>query len=162
MNRWDGLRKGLKGWESRLGNAQSVQNYIQQADDMGEWIDDKINAMPSGESMDDDMIRGRQRRQDALQAELDANEDKINRLLNDGDDLLNKQDGEEANEVKNAMDKLKNKWDKLDNLSKENAEKLKEAAKQIDWLTDLKDFEMWIDEMKAIIDNSPTVKNIIF
>ena len=54
------------------------------------------------------------------------------------------------------MEKLKAKWDKLDDLSKANAEKLREAAKQMDWLTDLKDFEMWIDEMRAIIDQSPT------
>ena len=88
MERWDGLRNGLKGWQSRLGNAQSVQNYIQQADDMGEWIDDKTNAMPTAsENVDDDMIRGRQRRQDALQAELDANKPRIENLLEDGGEL---------------------------------------------------------------------------
>ena len=65
-------------------------------------------------------------------------------------------DEESKSDVKNAMEKLKAKWDKLDDLSKANAEKLREAAKQMDWLTDLKDFEMWIDEMRAIIDQSPT------
>ena len=65
-------------------------------------------------------------------------------------------DEESKSDVKNAMEKLKAKWEKLDDLSKANAEKLREAAKQMDWLTDLKDFEMWIDEMRAIIDQSPT------
>lgn len=139
LNRWNNLLNGLKYWQTKLGNSQQVQQFLDEGQNMNDWLDEKIASFPKNEELinDNDHFKGRQNRQDAIKAEIDANKDKLNKLLDQGNNLIenllkdNKQ-GAETNEdvekIMQAINNLQGKMNDLEDLSVENAGHLSDAA----------------------------------
>lgn len=162
LERWNNLHNGLKHWQKKLGNSQHVQQFLNDATNMNDWLDEKKSSFPQLQGQpitDNEVLKARQQRQDTIKAEIEANKAKLQKLLERGNDLLDKQnsnnDSENAEKLMNAINKLSDKMGDLEDLSSKNTQFLADAEQQIDWQTALKDFEMWVDEMRILIENSP-------
>ena len=125
---------------------------------MSQWIDDKLTAIDpkSNANLDDEQLKSRQRRQEALNAELEAAKKHLDALMKQGSDLSESSEAAEAKKsIEDQLENLKAKWNELEQRAKDNAEALEEAGKQNEWLTDMKEFDMWMDEARAVIENAP-------
>ncbi|VEL10488.1 unnamed protein product, partial [Protopolystoma xenopodis] len=91
MRRWAQLKKDMIENRSKLGDAQTLQAFIKDADEMEIWINEKLQRA-TDESFKDPTtnIQTKHQKHLAFQAELAANAGRIQMILSAGNNLLKK------------------------------------------------------------------------
>jgi hypothetical protein len=93
-------------------------------------------------------IQQKHQKQQAFEAELSANADRIATLISAGQNLITASKcsgGEDA--VSHRLRALNDQWDTLVKTSTEKSHRLKEANKQKTFMASVKDLEFWLGEV---------------
>lgn len=114
FDRWNRLKGALIEKRSKLGESQTLQQFSRDADEVENWIAEKISIAQEQSYLDPTNIQQKHQKQQAFEAELSANSDRISTLISAGQNLINHAKcagGEEA--VSHRLQALKDQWELL-------------------------------------------------
>ncbi|KAG8141804.1 putative Spectrin alpha chain brain protein, partial [Naja naja] len=151
---------------SKLGESQTLQQFSRDVDEIEAWISEKLQTA-SDESYKDptniqlSKLLSKHQKHQAFEAELHANADRIRGVIDVGNSLIDRgacAGSEEA--VKARLAALADQWEFLVQKSAEKSQKLKEANRQQNFNTGIKDFDFWLSEVEALLASEDYGKDL--
>ncbi|KAG8447987.1 hypothetical protein GDO86_015185 [Hymenochirus boettgeri] len=166
LDRWRRLKAQMIEKRSKLGESQTLQQFSRDVDEIEAWISEKLQTA-SDESYKDptniqlSKLLSKHQKHQAFEAELQANADRIRGVVDMGNSLIERgacAGSEEA--VKARLVALADQWQFLVSKSAEKSQKLKEANKQQNFNTGIKDFDFWLTEVEALLASEDYGKDL--
>jgi spectrin alpha len=168
LDRWGSLKESLLTNRAKLGEAQSLQQFSRDVDEMEMWITEKLQLALDESYKDPSNIQAKHQKHQAFEAELDANKDRISGVIRMGNKLVdNQQCGGSEGAVNDRIRKLLEEYEYLQVKSKEKREKLDEANRQRMYTAAVKDLEFWLGEVEHMLETDDygkdlaTVQNLV-
>ncbi|CDI97721.1 Spectrin alpha actinin [Echinococcus multilocularis] len=151
LGRWAELKQAMIENRSRLGDVQTLQAFLRDADEMEIWINEKLQATMDDSYKDPTInVQAKHQKHQAFQAELAANAERLQAILGAGQRLIEKgQCKGQENAVEERLTKLADQWEDLIRRSEEKSAKLQEANRQAAYNASVKDIEFWLGEVEA-------------
>ncbi|PAV55545.1 hypothetical protein WR25_20353 [Diploscapter pachys] len=161
LDRWERLKAALIEKRSKLGESQTLQQFSRDADEIETWLAEKFQIASEENYRDPTNIQQKHQKQQAFEAELAANADRIQTLISAGQKLINEskcQGGEDA--VRARLDALNDQWELLVKTTADKTIKLKEANKQKSFMAAVKDLEFWLGEVEILLASDDYGKDL--
>ncbi|XP_075238969.1 spectrin alpha chain-like isoform X4 [Convolutriloba macropyga] len=151
IKRWEHLKEALVQKRSQLGESQTIQELVRDADDIDSYIQEKLVVATQDDSNDGRNIPSKHQKQLAFEAELAANADRIQATLAVGKALLDskKVQGDEEDAIAAKLAKITEQYEFLVQKTTEKTARLKEANRQRLYYTAYKDFDFWLNEVES-------------
>lgn len=161
LERWRHLKEGLIEKRSRLGDEQTLQQFSRDADEIENWIAEKLQLATEESYKDPANIQSKHQKHQAFEAELAANADRIQSVLAMGGNLINKKQcsgSEDA--VQKRLSSIADQWEYLTQKTTEKSLKLKEANKQRTYIAAVKDLDFWLGEVESLLTSEDAGKDL--
>uniref|UniRef100_A0A8C9RAW9 Spectrin alpha chain, non-erythrocytic 1 n=1 Tax=Scleropages formosus TaxID=113540 RepID=A0A8C9RAW9_SCLFO len=161
LDRWRRLKAQMIEKRSKLGESQTLQQFSRDVDEIEAWISEKLQTATDESYKDPTNIQSKHQKHQAFEAELHANADRIRGVIEMGNSLIHRgacAGSEDA--VKVRLSALDDQWQFLVNKSAEKSQKLKEANKQQNFNTGIKDFDFWLSEVEALLASEDYGKDL--
>uniref|UniRef100_A0A8C2Z1E6 Spectrin alpha chain, non-erythrocytic 1 n=1 Tax=Cyclopterus lumpus TaxID=8103 RepID=A0A8C2Z1E6_CYCLU len=161
LDRWRRLKAQMIEKRSKLGESQTLQQFSRDVDEIEAWISEKLQTATDESYKDPTNIQSKHQKHQAFEAELHANADRIRGVIDTGNTLIQRgacAGSEDA--VKARLSALDEQWQFLVNKSAEKSHKLKEANKQQNFNTGIKDFDFWLSEVEALLASEDYGKDL--
>uniref|UniRef100_A0A4W4H2V2 Spectrin alpha chain, non-erythrocytic 1 n=1 Tax=Electrophorus electricus TaxID=8005 RepID=A0A4W4H2V2_ELEEL len=161
LDRWRHLKAQMIEKRSKLGESQTLQQFSRDVDEIEAWISEKLQTATDESYKDPTNIQSKHQKHQAFEAELHANADRIRGVIDTGNSLIQRgacAGSEDA--VKSRLVALDEQWQFLVNKSAEKSQKLKEANKQQNFNTGIKDFDFWLSEVEALLASEDYGKDL--
>ncbi|XP_048876599.1 spectrin alpha chain, non-erythrocytic 1-like isoform X2 [Brienomyrus brachyistius] len=161
LDRWLRLKAQMIEKRSKLGESQTLQQFSRDVDEIEAWISEKLQTAMDESYKDPTNIQSKHQKHQAFEAELHANADRIRGVIDMGNSLINRgacAGSEDA--VKARLNTLDDQWKFLVSKSSEKSQKLKEANKQQNFNTGIKDFDFWLSEVEALLASEDYGKDL--
>lgn len=166
LDRWRRLKAQMIEKRSKLGESQTLQQFSRDVDEIEAWISEKLQTATDESYKDPTNIQlskllSKHQKHQAFEAELHANADRIRGVIDTGNALIQRgacAGSEDA--VKARLSALGEQWQFLVNKSAEKSQKLKEANKQQNFNTGIKDFDFWLSEVEALLASEDYGKDL--
>uniref|UniRef100_A0A673AKM1 Spectrin alpha chain, non-erythrocytic 1 n=1 Tax=Sphaeramia orbicularis TaxID=375764 RepID=A0A673AKM1_9TELE len=161
LDRWRRLKAQMIDKRSKLGESQTLQQFSRDVDEIEAWISEKLQTATDESYKDPTNIQSKHQKHQAFEAELHANADRIRGVIDTGNALIQRgacAGSEDA--VKARLNALDEQWQFLVNKSAEKSQKLKEANKQQNFNTGIKDFDFWLSEVEALLASEDYGKDL--
>ncbi|XP_078593453.1 spectrin beta chain, non-erythrocytic 1-like isoform X47 [Branchiostoma floridae x Branchiostoma japonicum] len=146
QDRRDGNRKLADDNLEKLRDALQLQQFLQECDELGYWINEKLltaqDALPEGTRN----LHSKWQKHQAFMAELAANKDRLDKVHQNGDDLI-REKPETADVVNDRLRQLQEQWDELENTTQSKAQKLFDANKAELFAQSCDDVDTWINDI---------------
>ncbi|CDS40887.1 spectrin beta chain [Echinococcus multilocularis] len=137
--------------EAKLAQQSRLQGFVQDVDDVEEWISEKAilaqQAPPPCSGVGIAAIYGKFK---TFESELDANKDKIEKVIADGEQLMAEQPQLQA-EIEPRMEVLRRQWVDLNNQAQEQSAKLADSNREALFDETAKSMLTWITEVSSQI-----------
>jgi spectrin alpha len=161
LNRWSNLKEALLENRAKLGEAQSLQQFSRDVDEMEIWITERTQMALDESYKDPANIQAKHQKHQAFEAELAANKDRIASVIKMGSKLV---DGQQCSGSEDAVQqriaKLVEEWEFLTSKSKSKSEKLQEANRQRQYTAAVKDLEFWLGEVEHMLETEDYGKDL--
>ncbi|XP_039289075.1 spectrin alpha chain-like isoform X4 [Nilaparvata lugens] len=161
LDRWRHLKDALIEKRSRLGESQTLQQFSRDADEMENWIAEKLQLATEESYKDPANIQSKHQKHQAFEAELAANADRIQSVLAMGQNLIDTHQcagSEEA--VQARLASIADQWEYLTQKTTEKSLKLKEANKQRTYIAAVKDLDFWLGEVESLLTSEDSGKDL--
>ncbi|KHN88357.1 Spectrin alpha chain [Toxocara canis] len=161
LQRWERLKSALIEKRSKLGESQTLQQFSRDADEIENWIAEKFQIAQEESYRDPTHIQQKHQKQQAFEAELAANADRIATLITAGQNLIDGSKcagGEDA--VSQRLKALNDQWELLVKTTSEKSYRLKEANKQKSFMAAVKDLEFWLGEVETLLSSEDYGKDL--
>uniref|UniRef100_A0A2K6GT26 Spectrin alpha chain, non-erythrocytic 1 n=1 Tax=Propithecus coquereli TaxID=379532 RepID=A0A2K6GT26_PROCO len=161
LDRWRRLKAQMIEKRSKLGESQTLQQFSRDVDEIEAWISEKLQTASDESYKDPTNIQSKHQKHQAFEAELHANADRIRGVIDMGNSLIERgacAGSEDA--VKARLAALADQWQFLVQKSAEKSQKLKEANKQQNFNTGIKDFDFWLSEVEALLASEDYGKDL--
>jgi len=161
LERWRHLKEGLIEKRSRLGDEQTLQQFSRDADEIENWIAEKLQLATEESYKDPANIQSKHQKHQAFEAELAANADRIQSVLAMGGNLIDKKQcsgSEDA--VQKRLSQIADQWEYLTHKTTEKSLKLKEANKQRTYIAAVKDLDFWLGEVESLLTSEDAGKDL--
>uniref|UniRef100_A0A3Q3QVI0 Spectrin alpha chain, non-erythrocytic 1 n=1 Tax=Monopterus albus TaxID=43700 RepID=A0A3Q3QVI0_MONAL len=163
LDRWRRLKAQMIEKRSKLGESQTLQQFSRDVDEIEAWISEKLQTATDESYKDPTNIQvySKHQKHQAFEAELHANADRIRGVIDTGNALIQRgacAGSEDA--VKARLNALDEQWQFLVNKSAEKSQKLREANKQQNFNTGIKDFDFWLSEVEALLASEDYGKDL--
>ncbi|TKR73840.1 hypothetical protein L596_021099 [Steinernema carpocapsae] len=161
LDRWENLKTALIDKRSKLGESQTLQQFSRDADEVENWIAEKFQIAQEESYRDPTHIQQKHQKQQAFEAELSANSDRIATLISAGQNLIDASKcggGEDA--VSQRLKALNDQWELLVKTTTEKSHRLKEANKQKSFMAAVKDLEFWLGEVETLLGSDDFGKDL--
>ncbi|XP_021964674.1 spectrin alpha chain isoform X2 [Folsomia candida] len=161
IDRWEKLKEALIEQRSRLGESQTLQQFSRDADEIENWIGEKLQHATEESYKDPANIQSKHQKHQAFEAELAANADRIQAVLAMGHNLIEKrQCGGSEEAVEARLESIARQWETLTIKTSEKSYKLKEANKQRSYVAAVKDLEFWLGEIESLLQSEDNGKDL--
>ncbi|XP_071155968.1 spectrin alpha chain-like isoform X8 [Mytilus edulis] len=161
LDRWTQLKDALIDNRSKLGEAQTLQQFSRDADEMENWLQEKLQIASDESYKDPSNIQSKHQKHQAFEAELAANADRLQSLLGVGQALIDqKQCAGSEDAVQARLESLASQWETLVGKSTEKSDKLKEASRQQTYNAGVKDMEFWLGEVEQMLASEEYGKDL--
>ncbi|XP_077298885.1 alpha spectrin [Arctopsyche grandis] len=161
LDRWRHLKEALIEKRSRLGDEQTLQQFSRDADEMENWIAEKLQLATEESYKDPANIQSKHQKHQAFEAELAANADRIQSVLAMGGNLINKnQCSGSEDAVQARLASIADQWEYLTQKTTEKSLKLKEANKQRTYIAAVKDLDFWLGEVESLLTSEDSGKDL--
>ncbi|VDN60745.1 unnamed protein product [Dracunculus medinensis] len=161
LQRWDRLKSALIEKRSKLGESQTLQQFSRDADEIENWIAEKFQVAQEENYRDPTHIQQKHQKQQAFEAELAANADRIATLISAGQNLI---DGSKCagseDAVSQRLKALNDQWEMLVKTTSEKSYRLKEANRQKSFMAAVKDLEFWLGEIEGLLASEDYGKDL--
>ena len=132
LQRWQHLKEALIEKRSKLGESQTLQQFSRDADEIENWIAEKLQMALDESYKDPANIQSKHQKHQAFEAELAANADRIESVVGMGKKLIDKhQCAGSEDAVQQRLSSISEQWRHLSQKTTEKSLKLKEANKQV-------------------------------
>lgn len=161
LDRWRHLKDALIDKRSKLGESQTLQQFSRDADEIENWIAEKLQLATEESYKDPANIQSKHQKHQAFEAELAANADRIQSVLANGENLIEKRQcagSEEA--VRKRLVSIADQWEFLTQKTTEKTVKLKEANKQRTYIAAVKDLDFWLGEVESLLTSEDAGKDL--
>lgn len=151
LERWRHLKENLIKKRSKLGESMTLQQFSRDADEIENWITEKLQMAMDESYKDPTNIQSKHQKHQAFEAELAANADRIQSVLANGQNLIDQHQcagSEEA--VQSRLSCLAEQWEHLTKKTIEKSIKIKEANKQRTFNAAVKDIDFWLGEVSTL------------
>ena len=161
LDRWAQLKDALIDNRSKLGEAQTLQQFSRDADEMENWLQEKLQIASDESYKDPSNIQSKHQKHQAFEAELAANADRLQSLLGVGQALIDqRQCAGSEDAVQARLESLASQWETLVGKSTEKSDKLKEASRQQTYNAGVKDMEFWLGEVEQMLASEEYGKDL--
>ncbi|XP_003743041.1 spectrin alpha chain [Galendromus occidentalis] len=161
LNRWAHLKDALIVKRSQLGESQTLQQFSRDADEIENWITEKLAMATDGSERDPTNIQSKHQKHQAFEAELAANADRIQAVLGNGNHLIDNQQCQGSEEaVVKRLASITEQWEFLTKKSAEKSNQLKEANKQRTFNAAIKDIDFWLGEVESLLKSEDSGKDL--
>uniref|UniRef100_A0A8C0HQ07 Spectrin alpha chain, non-erythrocytic 1 n=1 Tax=Buteo japonicus TaxID=224669 RepID=A0A8C0HQ07_9AVES len=143
LDRWLRLKAQMIEKRSKLGESQTLQQFSRDVDEIEAWISEKLQTASDESYKDPTNIQSKHQKHQAFEAELHANADRIRGVIDMGNSLIER--GACAGNLLSFSEK---------------SQKLKEANKQQNFNTGIKDFDFWLSEVEALLASEDYGKDL--
>uniref|UniRef100_A0A8C9WNN3 Spectrin alpha chain, non-erythrocytic 1 n=1 Tax=Scleropages formosus TaxID=113540 RepID=A0A8C9WNN3_SCLFO len=158
LDRWRRLKAQMIEKRSKLGESQTLQQFSRDVDEIEAWISEKLQTATDESYKDPTNIQSKHQKHQAFEAELHANADRIRGVIEMGNSLIHR--GACAGSEDAVKVISEHPWQFLVNKSAEKSQKLKEANKQQNFNTGIKDFDFWLSEVEALLASEDYGKDL--
>lgn len=161
LDRWRNLKEALIEKRSKLGESQTLQQFSRDADEVENWMAEKLQLATEESYRDPANIQSKHQKHQAFEAELAANADRIQAVLAMGQNLIDKHQcagSEEA--VQTRLGSIADQWEYLTHKTAEKSMKLKEANKQRTYIAAVKDLDFWLGEVESLLTSEDAGKDL--
>lgn len=161
LDRWRHLKDALIEKRSKLGESQTLQQFSRDADEIENWIAEKLQLATEESYKDPANIQSKHQKHQAFEAELAANSDRIQSVLANGTNLIQKKQcagSEQA--VSRRLESIADQWVFLTQKTTEKTTKLKEANKQRTYIAAVKDLDFWLGEVESLLTSEDAGKDL--
>ncbi|XP_060526882.1 spectrin alpha chain isoform X2 [Cylas formicarius] len=161
LDRWRHLKDALIEKRSKLGESRTLQQFSRDADEIENWIAEKLQLATEESYKDPANIQSKHQKHQAFEAELAANADRIQSVLGTGHNLIEKKQcagSEEA--VRRRLESIADQWEFLTQKTTEKSMKLKEANKQRTYIAAVKDLDFWLGEVESLLTSEDAGKDL--
>lgn len=161
LERWRHLKEDLIEKRSRLGDEQTLQQFSRDADEIENWIAEKLQLATEESYKDPANIQSKHQKHQAFEAELAANADRIQSVLAMGGNLIEKnQCSGSEDAVQKRLTQIADQWEYLTQKTTEKSLKLKEANKQRTYIAAVKDLDFWLGEIESLLTSEDAGKDL--
>lgn len=161
LERWRHLKEDLIEKRSRLGDEQTLQQFSRDADEIENWIAEKLQLATEESYKDPANIQSKHQKHQAFEAELAANADRIQSVLAMGGNLIEKnQCSGSEDAVQKRLTQIADQWEYLTQKTTEKSLKLKEANKQRTYIAAVKDLDFWLGEVESLLTSEDAGKDL--
>ncbi|XP_060810568.1 spectrin alpha chain [Amyelois transitella] len=161
LDRWRHLKEALIEKRSRLGDEQTLQQFSRDADEMENWIAEKLQLATEESYKDPANIQSKHQKHQAFEAELAANAERIQSVLAMGGNLVQRgQCSGSEDAVQARLASIADQWEFLTQKTTEKSLKLKEANKQRTYIAAVKDLDFWLGEVETLLTSEDSGKDL--
>ncbi|XP_032521109.1 spectrin alpha chain isoform X1 [Danaus plexippus] len=161
LDRWRHLKEALIEKRSRLGDEQTLQQFSRDADEMENWIAEKLQLATEESYKDPANIQSKHQKHQAFEAELAANAERIQSVLAMGGNLVQRgQCSGSEDAVQARLASIADQWEFLTQKTTEKSLKLKEANKQRTYIAAVKDLDFWLGEVESLLTSEDSGKDL--
>ncbi|XP_063696613.1 spectrin alpha chain [Culicoides brevitarsis] len=161
LERWRHLKEDLIEKRSKLGDEQTLQQFSRDADEIENWIAEKLHLATEESYRDPANIQSKHQKHQAFEAELAANADRIQSVLAMGGNLIDKnQCSGSEDAVQKRLTQIADRWEYLTQKTTEKSLKLKEANKQRTYIAAVKDLDFWLGEVESLLTSEDAGKDL--
>ena len=161
LKRWANLKEALIEKRSKLGESQTLQQFSRDADEIENWMLEKLQLAEEESYKDPANIQSKHKKHQAFEAELAANAERIQSVLSMGQNLIERRKcsgSEEA--VQQRLEKISEQWETLTKKTSEKSMKLKEANRQRTFIAAVKDLDFWLGEVDSLLSTDDSGKDL--
>ena len=161
LDRWERLKKALIEKRSKLGESQTLQQFSRDADEIENWMLEKLQLAEEENYKDPANIQSKNQKHQAFEAELKANAERIQAVLDMGRNLIDRRKcagSEDA--VQNRLKSIQEQWEILTQKTSEKSMKLKEANRQRTFIASIKDLDFWLGEVESLLNTNDLGKDL--
>ncbi len=161
LARWQKLKEALIEKRSKLGESQTLQQFSRDADEIENWMLEKLQLAEEESYKDPSNIQSKHQKHQAFEAELGANADRIQSVLSMGNNLIDRQKcagSEDA--VTQRLTSIAEQWEVLSQKTTEKSMKLKEANRQRTFIAAVKDLDFWLGEVESLLNTDDVGKDL--
>ncbi|XP_077865919.1 spectrin alpha chain, non-erythrocytic 1-like [Saccoglossus kowalevskii] len=133
---------------TKLDESYKLQMFDRDADDVKGWISEKLKSAADESYRDPTNLQGKSQKHQAFEAELAANQLRIDAVRDVGEELI-KNDHYARDQIKERLDEIEELWRQLLDSTGNKGCKLKEAAQQQQFNRNIEDIEIWMSELEG-------------
>ncbi|KAG1650604.1 Spectrin beta chain, non-erythrocytic 5 [Nymphon striatum] len=133
----------------------AYQEFKADADEFSSWIKDKLKIAKDESYRDLSNLERKLKKHEAFEAELKANEDRLNSMNRAGKTLLDK-DHYSSPKIQELMMNVCNDWNELCKHSNDRDDKLRQAVAQHTYNRTLEDAKIRLDDMESKLASDDT------
>ena len=131
LQRWLKLKNQMLEQKAKLGEAQSLQSFIRDADEIEIWMNDKLQTALDESYKDPTNVQAKHQKHQAFESELAANSDRVQSVVATGHRLIDAKNCSGQEEAVNqSIRRIAEQWELLVEKSREKSQKLKDANRQ--------------------------------
>ncbi|KAJ8346496.1 hypothetical protein SKAU_G00278970 [Synaphobranchus kaupii] len=148
LSRRNALHERAQLRRSALDDSFHLQQFFRDSDELKSWINEKMKTATDEAYKDPSNLQGKVQKHQAFEAELSANQSRIDALQKSGQELKDRKHYASA-EVSTRMDEVALQWKKLLEATELKGIKLREANQQQQFNRNVEDIELWLYEVEG-------------
>ncbi|KAK7104923.1 spectrin beta chain-like isoform X2 [Littorina saxatilis] len=134
----------------RLKDQLQLQQFLQECDELRDWLSDKMAASHDETYRDAKNLHSKYMRHQAFESEIAANKDRLNRVMQEGEDIMRTKP-ETREQIEPMLSDLTSQWDDLETTTKEKGEKLFDANRSVLYEQSCDDIDGWVTSLESQI-----------
>ncbi|KAK7105089.1 spectrin beta chain, non-erythrocytic 5-like isoform X3 [Littorina saxatilis] len=138
--------------QEKLGDSMAFQEFKRDATELSDWMKEKYQTATDESYRDLTNIPGKLQKHQAFEAELKANNERLDNLNQAGKAII-ADTHQSSDEVKRILDNLNSQWEDLASKAGDKGDKLRQAAEQQMLNRALDDAQSKLDEMEKSVAN---------
>uniref|UniRef100_A0A8C4WXB9 Spectrin alpha, non-erythrocytic 1 n=1 Tax=Eptatretus burgeri TaxID=7764 RepID=A0A8C4WXB9_EPTBU len=131
-----------------LEDSFSLQQFFRDADELKSWVVEKMKTAADESYKDPTNLQGKVQKHQAFEAELTANQSRLERLESSGQKLIDAKHYA-SDEVQDRLNEVQDLWRHLQEASELKGIKLREASQQQQFNRNVEDVELWLYELEG-------------
>ncbi|XP_064621468.1 spectrin beta chain-like isoform X3 [Lineus longissimus] len=135
---------------NKLKDSLLLQQFMQDCDDLADWLQDKQIAAQDETYRDAKNIHSKYMRHQAFESEVAANKDRLLKIQQDGEDLM-REKPEFAPEVQERLDNLNSSWEDLETQTEDKGARLFDANRPVLYEQNIDDIDGWVKSLETEI-----------
>ncbi|XP_023018167.2 spectrin beta chain, non-erythrocytic 5 kst isoform X2 [Leptinotarsa decemlineata] len=142
-----------------LEKSKALQEFLRNVNDVENWLNLKLQIAADECYREPSNLQNKIQKHATFEAEVIASGERIQNVVEEGKELI-AADHYAATEIGIRLDELENDWKHLLELSTLKRDRLSEAYQALLFNRSLEEFEAWLNEVEAQVNNTDTIKDL--
>lgn len=144
---------------NKLKQSLQLQEFLRKLYEVEKWLHQKLQVASDENYREIHNLQSKIQKQTAFDSELEANIDRINEVIKEGE-LLVDQKHFASEEIITQLELLESEWKKLQQMSQEKKLRLSQAHDALIFDRNVSDFNKWMDEVESHLSSEDYGKDL--